>query len=99
MPMTVLLCLSHAKGFFLTVLDFVNGTLMHDNFDNQPLEIVMDNGAVDDLITFFTDKSEPDMLVTFNNKAPTIQETEDLCRRVVRIKTKKFSLELSFVAI
>ena len=72
---------------------------MHNDVDNQPLEIVMDNGAVDDLITFFTDKSEPDMLVTFNNKAPTIWETEDLCRHIIRIETKKVSLELSFVAI
>ena len=84
-------------GFAL--LDFVNGLPQDKHIDKQPLEIVMDNGAVDELITFFTDKNEQDLRVTFTNDAPTVWESEDLCRRVVRIERKKVCVLFSLVTI
>ena len=84
-------------GFAL--LDFVNGLPQDEHIDKQPLEIVMDNGAVDELITFFTDKNEQDLRVTFTNDAPTVWESEDLCRRVVRIERKKVCVLFSLVTI
>ena len=52
----------------------------------------MDN-MVDELITFFTDKNKPDLLVTFHDKSSTVWETENLCRWVVSIQTSKVSIE------
>ena len=84
-------------GFAL--LDFVNGLPLDEHIDKQPLEIVMDNGAVDELITFFTDKNEQDLRVTFTNDAPTVWESEDLCRHIVRIERKEVCVVFSLATI
>ncbi len=49
------------------VLDFINGLPLHGDESRLPLEIVMDNMAVDELITFFADKNDSDYLITFHN--------------------------------
>ena len=67
--------------------------------DTWELEIIMDNGAVDELITFFTDKSEPELLITFQSESATVWETEDLCRQVVRIQRNRVSLQRSLYVL
>ena len=83
----------HGVYVGFAVLDFVNGFPLPEDADKNPLEIIMDNGAVDELITFFTDKDNPDLVVTFENENPTVWETEDFCRRVVKLQTNNVSVD------
>ena len=78
-----------------TVLDFVNGLPLDNEADSWPLEIIMDNGAVDELITFFTDKNEPDLLIMFHSESTTVWETENLCRHIVTIQRNRVSFQRS----
>ena len=72
-----------------SVLDFANGLPLHDAVNEAPLEIVMDNGSVDKLIMFFTDKDGADVVVSFHNEAPTVWETETVCTHIITIRDNK----------
>ena len=54
------------QGMYIgfAVLDFTNRLTLHDAVNEALLEIIMDNGGVDGLITFFTDKDSADVVVS-----------------------------------
>ena len=85
----------HGVYIGFPVLDFVSGVPLQNETDTWELQIIMDNGAVDELIMFFTDKNEPELLITFHSESGTGWETEDLCRRAVRIQRNRVSLQRS----
>lgn len=67
-------------GFAL--LDFINGRcddVVNRSTPDYPLEIVMDNIAVDDLITFLTDTNSQQLIITFDDNEDPIFQTEDIC--------------------
>ena len=88
----------HGVYIGFAVLDFANGLPIHEGQNKVPLEIVMDNVAVDELITFFADKNDPDYVITFDTDTQTVWETEVVCTRIVRVHITKVSLQFSVCA-
>ena len=79
-------------GFAL--LDFINGRcddVVNRSTPDYPLEIVMDNIAVDDLITFLTDTNSQQLIITFDDNEDPIFRTEDICTRIVNIQHEDVS--------
>lgn len=69
----------HSVYIRFAVLDFVNGLPLHEEMKKSLLEIVMDNVTVNELVTYFADKNDPDILITFHSNSATVWETEAVC--------------------
>ena len=81
----------HGVYIGFAVLDFVNSLPLHEEVKKSPLEIVMDNVAVNELVTYFADKNDPNILITFHSDSATVWEMETVCTRFINIECTKVS--------
>ena len=79
-----------------TLLDFVNGKWEDNPMERQqryPLEIVMDNLAVQEAITFFVDMTNDDIPISIDNNIDPLMGTT--CSQIVTIGNEEVSTTYS----